>query len=56
MYEKSYFSTEYKQEVSDFLLPYNGSALKKWARFTEDETEIRQPSKFRIILLEKLCN
>ncbi len=49
-------STEYKQEVSEFLLPYDGSALKKCARFTDGVTEIVQPSKYRIILCENLCN
>jgi hypothetical protein len=49
-------NTEYKQEVSDFLLSYNGSAPKKCSRFTEGATEIRQPSKYRIILFENLCN
>ncbi len=33
--KKLVFSTEYKQEVSDLSLSYNGSALKKCARFTE---------------------
>jgi hypothetical protein len=32
------------------LLTYDGSALKKCARFTEGVAEIRQPSKYRIIL------
>jgi hypothetical protein len=41
------FSTEYKQEVSEFFAPYVGSA-----RFTEGVTEIIQPSKYRIILCE----
>ncbi len=54
--KKLLFSTESKQEVSEFLLPYDGSALKKCARFTEGATEIIQPSKYRIILFENLCN
>jgi hypothetical protein len=49
------FSTEYKQEVSEFLLPYDGSTLKKCARFTESVTKIIQPSKYKIILFENLC-
>jgi hypothetical protein len=28
-------NTEFKQKVSEFSLPYDGSALKKCARFTE---------------------
>ncbi len=43
------------QELSDFLLSYYGIALKKWARFMEGIAEIRQPSKYRIILFENLC-
>jgi hypothetical protein len=54
--KKLLFSTESKQEVSEFLLPYDGSALKKCARFTESITKIIQPSKYRIILFENLCN
>jgi hypothetical protein len=49
-------NTEFKQKVSEFSLPYDGSALKKCARFTEGVAEIRQPSKYRIILFENLCN
>ena len=45
---------EYKQKVSDVSLPYNGSALKKCARFPEGVAEIRQPSKYRIIMFENL--
>ena len=47
--------TEYKQKVSEVSLPYEGSALKKCARFPEGVAEIRQPSKYRIILFENLC-
>ena len=47
--------TEYKQKVSEVSLPYNGSALKKCARFPEGVAEIRQPSKYRIIMFENLC-
>ena len=43
-------NTEFTQKVSEFSLPYDGSALKKCARFTEGVVEIRQPSKYRIIL------
>ncbi len=43
--KKLLFTTEYKQEVTDFSFSYDGSAVKKCARFTEDATEIRQPSK-----------
>ena len=43
-------NTEFIQKVSEFSLPYDGSALKKCARFTEGVAEIRQPSKYRIIL------
>ena len=49
-------NTEFKQKVSEFSLPYDGSALKKCARFTEGVAKIRQPSKYRIILFENLCN
>jgi hypothetical protein len=52
---KLLFSTEYKQEVSDFSLSYDGSALEKCVRFTEGATEIRQPFEYRIILFENLC-
>ena len=45
-------NTEFKQKVSEFSLPYDGSALKKCERFTEGVAEIRQPSKYRIILFE----
>ncbi len=48
-------NTEYKPKVSEVSLPYDGSALKKCARFTEGIAEIRQPSKYRIILFENLC-
>ena len=48
--------TEYKQIVSEVLLPYNGSDLQKCARFPEGVAEIRQPSKYRIILFENLRN
>jgi hypothetical protein len=48
-------NTEYKQKVSEILLPYAGSALKKCARFPEGVAEIRQPSKYKIILFENLC-
>jgi hypothetical protein len=34
-------NTEFKQKVSEFSLPYDGSALKKCARFTEGLAEIR---------------
>ncbi len=44
------------QELSDFLPPYDGSLIKKCARFTEGVTEIRETPKYRIILFENLCN
>ncbi len=44
------------QEQSDFLPPYDGSVIKKHARFTEGVTEIRETPKYRIILFENLCN
>ena len=47
--------TEYKQIVSEVSLPYNGRDLKKCARFPEGVAEIRQPSKYRIILFENMC-
>ena len=47
--------TEYKQIASEVSLPYNGSDLKKCARFPEGVAEIRQPSKDRIILFENMC-
>ncbi len=53
--QKLLFNTEYKQKVSEVSLPYEGSALKKCARFSEGVAEIRQPSKYRIILFENLC-
>ena len=46
--------TEYKQKVSEVSLPYEGSALKKCVRFPEGLVEIRQPSKYRIILFENM--
>jgi hypothetical protein len=48
----------YRVQTRSFriLLPYDGSALKKCARFTESITKIIQPSKYRIILFENLCN
>ena len=49
------YFTEYKQIVSEVSLPYNGSDLKKCARFPEGVAEIRQPSKYRIILFENMC-
>ncbi len=42
MTKKLLCNTEYKQKVSEFLLPYDGSALKKCTRFTEGVAEIRQ--------------
>jgi hypothetical protein len=56
VWEKLLCNTEFKQKVSEFSLPYDGSALKKCARFTEGVAEIRQPSKYRIILFENLRN
>ena len=53
--EKLLCNTEFKQKVSEFSLPYDGSALKKCMRFTEGEAEIRQPSKYRINLFENMC-
>ena len=47
--------TEYKQIVSEVSLPDNGSDLKKCVRFPEGVAEIRQPSKYRIILFENMC-
>ncbi len=54
--KKLLFSTEYKQEVSEFLLHYDGSTLKNCARFTESVTKIIQPSKYKITMFENLCN
>ncbi len=48
VWKKLLCNTECKQKVSEFSLPYDGSALKKCARFTEGVVEIRQPSKYRI--------
>ncbi len=56
VWKKLLCNTEYKQKVSEFSLPYDGSALKKCARFTEVVAEIRQPFKYRIILFENLSN
>ena len=56
MKKKLLFSTESNQEVSEFLLPYDGSTLKKCVRFTESVMKIIQPSKYRIIMFENLCN
>ncbi len=53
--KKPLFNTEYKQKVSEVALPYEGSAHKKCARFPQGVAEIRQPSKYRIILFENLC-
>jgi hypothetical protein len=44
------------KKFSDFSLSYDGSALKICSRFTEGATEIRQPSKYRIIQFENFCN
>jgi hypothetical protein len=55
VWKKLLCKTEYKQKVSEVSLPYDGSALKKCARFPESVVEIRQPSKYRIILFENLC-
>jgi hypothetical protein len=52
--KKLVFSTEYKQEFADFLHSYNGISLKKCARFSEGQTEIRQPSIYRIIMFENV--
>ncbi len=48
-------NTKYKQKVPEVSLPYDGSELKKCARFPEGVAEIRQPSKYRIVLFENLC-
>ncbi len=56
VWKKLLFSTELKHEVSEFLLLYDGSAVKKYARFTESVTKIIQHSEYRIILFENLCN
>ncbi len=46
--KKLLYITEYKQKVSEVSLPYEGSALKKCARFPEGVAE-------RIILFENMC-
>ncbi len=53
--KKPLFNTEYKKKVSEVVLPYEGSALKKCAIFPQGVAEIRKPSKYRIILFENLC-
>jgi hypothetical protein len=49
-------NTDFIQKVSEFSLTYDGSALKKCARFTEGVAEIRQPKGGRMgcLMKEKL--
>ena len=47
-------NTEYKQKLSEVSLPYDGSTLKKCARFTESVTQIIRPLNIELYCL-RIC-